>query len=229
MKFPKLFKHVGTKFGTNLDAEVSARSAIMTSGATCLKKKILHNENIKLDKRIAILSAYVFTKGTFQCCTWSELSPAAFKKINGSILGLYRSAIGMCHGNKNNKGNITDSDLLYRYDITNPDTMIRTARLSVWFRILCEAPMVLTMLCHDMASKSIGRPEAVKQDLRWLSGSSVYSSTTERTFEDWSGYIRANSKSFRGLIKKYSKTRCANCYCPSLAAHGSPEQPATFG
>ena len=40
LKFPKLYKHVETRFGTNLNAEVSARSAIMTSGASCLMKKI---------------------------------------------------------------------------------------------------------------------------------------------------------------------------------------------
>ena len=76
----------------------------------------------------------------------------------------------------------------------NPDTMIRIARLSLWSHILCKAPMVLTSLCHDMASCDIGWPEAVKQDLRWLSGSSSFSATLERNFEDWSGYIRANSK-----------------------------------
>ena len=50
LKFPKLYKHVGTRYGTNLNAEVFARSALMTSGASCLKKKILQNESVRLDK-----------------------------------------------------------------------------------------------------------------------------------------------------------------------------------
>ena len=149
-------------------------------------------------KRIAILSADVFTKGTFQCCTWSELSPAASNRCHGSILGLYRSTIGIYHGNKNNKQKSTDSDLLPNYETTNPQTMIRLARLSLRSRILCKAPAVLTSLCHDMASVSIGWPDSVKGDLRWLSGSTEFSSTLERSFEEWSGYIRDNSKYFRG-------------------------------
>ena len=99
LNFPKLYKLVGTRFGMNLNPEVFARSAIMTQGANCLQKKILQNESIRLAKRVVFLSAYVFTKGTLQCCSWSELSPVASKRFHGSILGLYRRAIGMHHGN----------------------------------------------------------------------------------------------------------------------------------
>ena len=83
-------------------------------------------------------------------------------------------------------------------------------------------------MCFDMAHEGIGWPEAVKSDLKWLCGMSTFSSRSGDSFEDWSSYIRANSKPFRVKVKKYATTRFANCYCPPPAAHSSPEQPATF-
>ena len=64
LKFPKLYKHVGTRFGANLNAEVFARCRIMSQGAGALHKKILQNASIKLEKRLAVLIAYI-TKRQF--------------------------------------------------------------------------------------------------------------------------------------------------------------------
>ena len=94
LKFPKLYKHVGARFGANLNAEVFARCGIMSQGAGALQKKILQNASIKIEKRLAILTAYIFTKGTFQCCTWSDLSPTATKRFHGAVMKLYRNTIG---------------------------------------------------------------------------------------------------------------------------------------
>ena len=143
----------------------------MSQGAGSLQKKVLQNSSIKLEKRLAILSAYIFTKGTFQCSTWSDLSPTASKRFHGAIMKLYRLTIGMYHGNKKGIENINDEDILYQYNITNPSTMIRVARLSLWSRILCKAPKIVIDLCMDLASIQVGWPKAVQDDLRWLSGS----------------------------------------------------------
>ena len=83
---------------------------------------------------------------------FSMLHLVCLLRFHGSILGLYRYTIGIHHGNKNDSRNITDSDLLYEYNITSPETMIRVARLALWSRILCKAPDVLASLCHDMAN-----------------------------------------------------------------------------
>ena len=85
-KLPKVYKHVGTRYGANLNAEVFARCGIMSQGAGAIQKKVLQNTSIKLEKRLAILSAYIFTKGIFQCCTWSDLSPTASKRFHGAIM-----------------------------------------------------------------------------------------------------------------------------------------------
>ena len=110
LKFPKVYKHVGTKIGANLNAEVFSRCALMVQGAGTLQKKVLQNHGIDISKRLSVLSAYIFTKGTFQCSTWSELSPAATKKLHGIITNLYRYTIGCYHGSTKGIGNITDGD-----------------------------------------------------------------------------------------------------------------------
>ena len=73
----------------------------------------------------------------------------------------------MYHGSKKGIENINDEDILYKYDITSPDTMIRIARLSLWSRILCKAPEVMKSLCFDMAKANVGWPGAVYCDLKW--------------------------------------------------------------
>ena len=83
----------------------------MSQGAGSLQKKILQNSSIKLEIRLAILSAYIFTKGTFQCSTWSDLSPTAAKKFHGAIMSLYRRTIGMYHGNRKGIENINDINI----------------------------------------------------------------------------------------------------------------------
>ena len=65
LKLPKAYKHVGTRYGTNLNAEVFASCGSMSQGAGALQKKILQNTSITLVRRLAILSAYIFTKGIF--------------------------------------------------------------------------------------------------------------------------------------------------------------------
>ena len=203
--FPKLYTHVGTGFGANLSAEVFARCGIMSQGAGALQKKILQNTSIKPEKRLAILSAYIFTKGTFHSCTWSDLSPTASKRFHGALMKLCRFTIGTYRGNEVGNVNISDCDLLYQYNITCPEIMIRVARLSLRSRILCKAPVFVTSLCADLAAAKIGWPLAIIDDLRWACGSEKYSSAAARSYEDWAAYMRDDSKYFRGQIKKFSK------------------------
>ena len=88
--------------------------------------------------------------------------------------------------------------------------MIRVARLSLWSRIMCKAPLVLKRLCSDLANAKIGWPVAVVDDLQWSCGSEKHAAFVSRSYEDWAAAVRDNSKLFRGIIKKYSKTRYAN-------------------
>ena len=89
-KFPREYKHVGTRMGVNLNSEVASRCGMMQSGCAPLKAKVLHNMSIDIGKRLSILTLYIFTKGVFQCSTWSDLSPFASKKFRSTIMNLYR-------------------------------------------------------------------------------------------------------------------------------------------
>ena len=97
----------------------------------------------------------------------------------------------------------------------------------LWSRILCKTPTILTSLWSDMAPAKIGRPVAINDDLKWACGTEKFPSTTDRTYEGWGNYIRANSKCFRGQTKQISKVRYANTCCPPIGI-GPPsfhEQP----
>ena len=80
--------------------------------------------------------------------------------------------------------------------------MIRVARLSLWSRILCKAPVVLKSLCSDMANAMIGWPVAVLDDLHWSCGGEKHAAFSNRSYEDWAAAVRDNSKQFKGVVLK---------------------------
>ena len=98
--FPRAYKHVGTRWGINLNAEVATRCSMMVKGAVPLRSAVLNNMGVNLSRRLSILGMYILTKGTFQCSTWTDLSPFAVNKFHSIILCLYRHTIGCKHGKK---------------------------------------------------------------------------------------------------------------------------------
>jgi len=149
------------------------------------------------------------------------------------LVGSFRGKVCMYHGNKKGIENINDEDILYQYNITNPSTMIRVARLSLWSRILCKAPKLVIDLCMDLASIKIGWPNAVQDDLKWLCGSAKYEKSAATTFEDWAAEIKGNRKGFINNFTKFSKLRYVNTLIPPGGPNGGgppsySEQPLTF-
>ena len=76
LRFVRNYKHVGTDLAieTHLGNEISMRCGAMFSGSHRLRKCILRNASIEVNKRLFVLQTYLLTKGTYQCCTWSDLS-----------------------------------------------------------------------------------------------------------------------------------------------------------
>ena len=113
--FVKCYKHVGTKvlFDSQMGEEVIARCSVMLQTCSKLNRKVLGNRRIAINKRLAILQIYAFTKGMFQASTWPMLSHGQMKKFHHCILIMYRKVAGHFHGNSYGCAVMSDSDLMY--------------------------------------------------------------------------------------------------------------------
>ena len=66
LRFPKTYKHVGTKLGASLNDEVFGRCAIMQSSVKPLKKKALTNMHIPVEKRLAVSVCIYLPRAPFR-------------------------------------------------------------------------------------------------------------------------------------------------------------------
>jgi len=221
LRFVDGYKHVGTKLaaGARLGGEVSMRCGAMRSGSYRLRKCVLKNQSIVLDKRLFILQCYLLTKGTFQCSTWSELPASVYKRFHSCIMSLYRDVCGCYYGNPSGNKMVSDVDMLYNFPIMCPHTILRVARIQLFIRLVRKAPPVLMKLVSDMASLSSGWTHSLLGDLRWLSlcpkfetiaGQLGDNSVNTDIYDCWFAYARDNHKFMSREVKKFARTRIAN-------------------
>jgi len=212
--FVRVYKHVGTRipFDAFLGEEVSVRCSIMRQAFGRLRKTVFLNERIPVVKRLVVLQVYVLTRGIFQACTWPTLPNGVYKKFHHCIMTMYRCITGHYHGNASGAEVISDSDLLDRFCLMNPSTLLRVARLLLLGRLALKAPDELMSLLVDMGASSCGWPASVLGDLRWLTLSEVFAECARYSMTEWIKLIVDNPKAFKRGVAKFSREKLANMY-----------------
>ena len=125
-------------------------------------------------------------------------------------MSLYRDVCGCYHGNPAGNNVVSDMDMLYKFPIVSPMSLIRVARIQLFVRVAVKAPDLLKNLVKDMGFLEIGWSWSVMQDLRWLSLCSDFSDKSTFTFEQWFDFVSSNSKFVNEETKKFARTRFAN-------------------
>jgi len=227
--YVKTYKHVGTKtpFDAHMGEEVSTRCAMMRSGCFKLDRPVFCNTRIDMDKRLLIFQVYIVTKGTFQCATWSRMSASVYRKFHNCIMHTYRRITGHYFDNPYGKQVISDADILYEYNVMNPETIIRVSRLMLLARLILKAPQELMSIVRDMANLASGWTHAILDDLKWLCVSPEFETCLGFGFGQWENYVRDNPKQFKHKVKKFSRTRIANIPNPGLNKNIDPA-PGSF-
>jgi len=228
LRFVCAYKHVGTYGQSNLRSgkEVSVRTAAMRSGSLGIRKQVLRNASIPVDKRLFILHVYIFTKGAFQCSTWSKLTNSEYKRFHACIMSLYRDVCDNYHGNKGGNKVLNDSDMLFQYDVSHPMCILRVARLSLFARVLVKAPEQFKELVLDMGELPQGWTRCVIGDLQWLALAPDFSACDGFTLAQWADCIYDKPKRFKKLVLKFSKMRVANIPAHSDKTNCIPVQPS---
>ena len=94
MRFVRIYKHVGTKYAENISDEMYHRAATMSSELQRLKKHVFRDGKITIQTCVSIIKGYVFSKGCYNCGTWSGINSNAYAKYHAIIMNVYRHA---CH------------------------------------------------------------------------------------------------------------------------------------
>ena len=81
LRFVDVYKYLGTATEPNMHEakEVSVRAAIIKSETRALRKHVLANKHAPLATKVNMAQSYIWSKGLFQCGTWSSLSGAQYK------------------------------------------------------------------------------------------------------------------------------------------------------
>ena len=80
---------------------------------------------------------------------------------------------------------MNDSDMLHEYNIMNPNTLLRVARLQLLGRLALKAPAGLMSVVRDMSVRGIGWAQSVGEDLKRLSLNEAFTGCSEYNLADW--------------------------------------------
>ena len=223
-----MYKHLGTQtcIGCNNSTEVYSRCAILKTESSRLRSKVLAPSAISLKSKTNILQAYLFSKGTFHCCTWETMPPPLYKKFHHAIIGCYRDITN----NKQYDNMYSDDHIVYEYKLICPMTLIRLARIQLLLRMLRKAPAFLLELMMDISAHGTGWPNAVRADLGWLCMSPTYGDSRhnfhgheikciDMTFVQWCGFLACDLKGHAKRIKKWGATPAANIVASWATSH----------
>ena len=163
-----------------------------------------------------MLQIYNLTKGVFQCGTWNDLSQVVYKRFHTCIMGLYRDITCTYHGNPQEDDVLSDSDLLFKYELMHPWTILKYSRLMLFMRIVKKAPKQLSDLIKDSCGLKGCWSTAVVGDFMWLSVSDDVTLSSNITYREMHDFVASDFRKFKRLVKKFAWTRIANISCEKV-------------
>ena len=128
------YRHMGTQFNIAGDSryEIAIRCAHIYAKSRDLLK-VISQPSISQSRKKAIVSAYLFGGGLFQCGTWSELSPASYTKMHHCIMSVYRKIDMQCF--KDIDTLASDNWIIDEYNLISPVCFVSCARLQLLQRV----------------------------------------------------------------------------------------------
>ena len=209
---------MGTIFSADYQhvEETVARCAYVRTGIRKFHH-ILSSPLTPLHRKIVLVKAYLFSGGFYNCGTWSELPYNMYKKVHACVLNVYRTITNSSFSVLNETGDLfSDADLIYKYQLVTPMTMLRSSRLLLFTRVMQKAPKLIVPLLFTLveAQPKRGWVAALEKDLLWLKAGNVVeqSFSLKHTFDpvsSWHPTLLAKQ------IRKFSKTPFANFNIPT--------------
>ena len=92
LRVVEIYKHLGSNIASSGEIlpEIKARMAQVSEAMVSLKKRALLNHDVDPEKRAAIATAYLLTKGAFQTSAWPTLKPKELAVFHRGIIGVMK-------------------------------------------------------------------------------------------------------------------------------------------
>ena len=237
------YQHVGTLSPamSDISDELSKCVGMMRCESQSLAKNVLRVKSIPLKGKVSVMQAYVLSRGTFQCGTWPVLNSVQYKRFHSCILKIYRDASGNYFKGGSNEcepcepsgfsvmNMFNDDDIVYTYGFMCPQTILRLARLALFYRIVVKSPPWLMSIikCQSMCNFKKGWVCAIASDLKWLCQAEPFVSCVGFSVEQWADHVLAGPRAFIGAVRKFCKSPYANIVtqwatCPELKVLANP-------
>ena len=209
----------------NMNHEVRIRCGAASTDAHSLRK-VFRNTDLSVRKRTNIVESHIFSKGLFQCCTWSDLSNASYTKIHKLAMYCYRLIAGQDHHMNMvlSTPHHSDKDILASLGASPPELMLVQARIMLFTRVCVKAPsFYITILLYTQNSKTSWIAQ-LKRDLIWISSQRAFSECQTWDIQEWVSRIRSQPRQFRLSFKKLFKSSAAATSFVSLRVGHSHAQ-----
>jgi len=225
LRFVKCYKHLGTRTSVSHDLsdEVVFRAQLMRSESQRLRKLLTRRGDMSVEKKVSIIQAYVLSKGIFQASTWPALPNSLYKRFHRSIMDMYRDTTGtfFCAGTSSDM--YSDEEVVYKFNLVNPMTLIRSSRLKLFLRIVSKSPPHILELIFASQGFHKGWAGSVHADLRWLTLCNEYSQCYGFCLKQWRDHFANNVHTHSRRIRQHCYSPVANIVSTSV------EQPSLVG
>ena len=173
--------------------------------------KCFQAKGVDVADKITIVRCYFFAILFAGASNWPTLSAAGRDKLHTYVMKLWRTALALHYMDLVSRGmpHLSDQQLIDRYKIFSPETMLALMRINLFIRVVLKASHSLkgAILAAHPAPKSWLR--AVESDLKHMQAFipeyRQISSTTE-----WIAMIQADPAAARRNFKKAASQPCAN-------------------
>ena len=206
------YKHLGTLICyQGMRDEVAYRCGLMRSEMSKMLG-LLRNSLLPFQKKIYLIQAYLLSKGTYNCGTWPELPSVQYAKFHGAILGMYRNAAGQFYVPGGISNMMNDDDLIYGYNLINPMTLLRRARVALFMRVLRKSPPSILELAVHTSTFPKSWSYAVSADLKWLDSCNAFACTysLDLQFSKWAEALGSSPAEHGRKVAKFCLTPFAN-------------------
>ena len=157
-----------------------------------------------------VVQAYILSKGIFHSYTWLELIDQQYKVYLNSILDIHRDSTGQYYLTGAQTDMYSDNNVIYEYGLVNPLTIIRSARIQLFMRILRKRPLHLLELVIAAQAFSHGWARALMSDLHLLTLSDKYSECTSFDIPQWQQCFDSDLSTHARCIRKLCHSPIAN-------------------
>ena len=194
------YKHLGTCMSSDgsMAPEVSLRAGMIRTERNKMRRRILTNPDASPRTRALLAQSFIFSRGLYNCSTWSMLTSAQAGKLHAATMQVYRDIAGETYDSSRRVA--TDAAVLRLVDCPPVTMLIRRARLLLFLRICAKRPLELCRSLAFAESASNSWLKLVASDFVWLSECNSESRLPCVALPDWCSFAQCHYRAARRAV-----------------------------